>query len=374
MLYTLVGIVSIVPFKASDRYRLPVATLLTIFAAFALWQLFKWSQLKNKRALLISLALFGVLCLLCWPDWQDLQTRKTARHDFFIGLRHETFGRPDEAIRFYEKSMKNFAWDPDSPYRIGHILLRRGNVAQAKVFLEEALRREPDFPEVMNELARIHLHNDNLRQAEMQAHASLNLYPNMKATLLLLATIKQKQGNTAAEIFYLKKAARETKDPKVAIRLGNRLSELGNYQAAVTWYNYVIDSPKVDGLLQARAAMFAGITVARFWEDKTRALDYWRLVAENFGDATFFFQPANFLLGRIDESTFKIQIDTSSDLKAFGTYAIGLKHRLGGNSQAARIAFKSCLELSPEKDPLKMRIPFKWAREDLQHLQRQNVR
>ncbi|MGD2272271.1 MAG: hypothetical protein PVI06_17860, partial [Desulfobacterales bacterium] len=107
--------------------------------------------------------------------------------------------------------------------------------------------------------------------------------------------------------------------------------------------------------------------------DKTGARAYWQLVAENFENVTFFLRPAGFLLGRVDEATFKTQIDTSPDLKAFGTYVIGLKHRLSGNNKAARTAYKRCLELSLEKDPLKMRIPFKWAREDLEHLQQQNV-
>jgi tetratricopeptide (TPR) repeat protein len=374
MMYTVVGIISIVPFKASDRYRLPVVVLLTLFAAFTLWQLFKWSQTKNKRALAVSLPLLGAVCLLCWFDWQHLKTRKTARHDFFIGLRHETFGRPDDAIRAYKKSMKDFGWDPDSPYRIGHILLQQGNIEQAKGFLKEARRREPAFPEVMNDLARIHLKTGNYEEAERQALASLKLYPNMKDTLLLLAAIKRSQGNAEDEISYLSEAAYETRDPKIAMALAMRLIELGNYQNAITWYNYVINSPKVDDPLKARAGMLAGITLARFLEDKTGARGYWQLVVEKFGDATYFSQPANFLLGSVDEATFRNRMEKVSDLKAIGEYVIGLKHRLGGDEKGARIAYKRCIELSSEKDPLKMEIPYKWAYEDLQRLQKQGMR
>jgi tetratricopeptide (TPR) repeat protein len=374
ILYTLVGIISIVPFKASDRYRLPVTVLLTLFAAFALWQLFQWVRTKNKKALMVGLPLLGVLCLLSWPDWQHLKSRKTARHDFFIGLRHETFGRPDDAIAAYKKSMQDFSWDPDAPYRIGHILVKQGKIQQAEGYLKEALRREPDFPEVINDLARIQIKTGNLQEAETKALASLQLYPNMKETLLLLAQIKHSQKKVNDEISYLNLAARETGDPKIAIGLGKRLTDLGNYEEALIWYGYVINSPKVEEMLRARAAIYAGITAARFLDDKTKARGYWQLVVEKFGDDTFLAQSARFLLGNVDETRFNAKIKESSDTEAFGEYLIGLKRWLVGDERAATVAFKRCLELSSEKDPQKMKIPQKWAWEDLQSLQRGNAK
>ncbi len=372
IMYTLVGIISIVPFKASDRYRLPVAVLLTVFAAFALWQVSQWARTKNKRALTVSLPLLGALCLLSWPDWQHLKIRKTARHDFFIGLRHETFGRPEDAIAAYKKSMTEFPWDPDSPYRIGHILFQQGNIAQAESYLKEAIEREPSFPEAINGLARIHLKRKNLREAEMTALESLKLFPNMKETLLLLAQIKRAQGEVDDEISYLSRAAHETKDPKIAIELGKRLTGLGNYEQAFIWYNYVINSPRVEKSLRARAAMYAGITAARFLDNPKMAHGYWQIVVEKFYNSAFIHQAAGFLLGTVDEKTFRTQIKGRSEMEAFGEYVIGLKHRILEDKHAAAIAFKRCLELSSEKDPQKMRIPQKWAWEDLERLQEQN--
>jgi tetratricopeptide (TPR) repeat protein len=372
MMVTIVGIISIVPFKASDRYRLPAVALLTLFAAFALRQLFKWSQIKNKRALAISLPLLSALCMMCWFDWQHLKMRKTARHDFFIGLRHETSGRPDEAIEAYKKSMRDFEWDPDSPYRIGHILLQQGKLEQARDYFKEARHREPAFPEVMNDLARIHLKKGAYEEAEKQALESLKLYPNMKDTLLLLAAIKRNQGKVDDEIAYLTEAAYQTRDPKIVMALAMRSIELGNHQKAIIWYNYVINSPRVEESLKARAAMFAGITVARFLEEKNSAREYWQLVVEKYGNTTHLSDPARFLLNKVDEATFRYRMATASDLQAIGEYVIGLKHRLGGDTASAEIAFQRCVELSDEKDPVEMEIPYKWAYEDLQRLQQQN--
>ena len=120
--------------------------------------------------------------------------------------------------------------------------------------------------------------------------------------------------------------------------------------------------------------MFAGITIARFLEDKNGAREYWQLVVEKYGNATYFSQPANFLLGTVDKATFRNRMQQASDLKAIGEYVIGLKLRLGGDEKGARIAYTKCIELSNEKDLLKLEIPYKWAYEDLQRLQKQGMR
>jgi hypothetical protein len=67
IIVTIAVILSIIPFKASDRYRLPTAVLLTRFAALALWYFFTWFKARKKRALYKWLALSAVLCLICWP-------------------------------------------------------------------------------------------------------------------------------------------------------------------------------------------------------------------------------------------------------------------------------------------------------------------
>jgi tetratricopeptide (TPR) repeat protein len=372
IIYTLVGIISIVPFKASDRYRLPAAVLLTLFAAFALWQLTKWLQIKNKRELLIALPVLGVLCLLSWPDWQNLAARKTARHDFFMGLRYESAGRLDDALQAYQASMQEFAWDPDSPYRIAYILARQSQFENARDYLKKALARETQFPEALNEMSRLDLQAGNLKEAENQAHTSLQLFPNYKDTLLLMAQIRRQQGNIADEIAYFEKAIYETKDPVIAVKLGIRLTDLQKYEEAIKWYGYIINSPKVDVTIRARAAMFAGITVARFSDDQAGANVYWRLLTQQFDGATFFSQPADFLLGRVNEATFRRHINSSLDEMAFGEYVIGLKQRIDGDKQSAASAFERCLKLSTEKDPHKLKIPYKWAWQDLQQIRAEN--
>ena len=150
--------------------------------------------------------ILAILCLVCWPDWQNLAARKTSRHHFFIGKWYETIGQIDDAIQAYETSMQAFSWDPDSPYRIGRLLILKGERERALLYLKEALRREPKFPGALNEIARIHLDGGNVEAAEQYAIKSLNLAPAEVGTLILMSDIQRRRGNHEAELAYLKRA------------------------------------------------------------------------------------------------------------------------------------------------------------------------
>lgn len=364
-LYTLVATVSIFPFKVSDRYRLTFVALLTLFAAFALWKLFTLLQSKNRRFLYGVIPLLGILCLLSWPDWPHLADRKTAREEFFIGMRHEVNGSLNEALGFYEMSMAKYPWDPDSPYRIGRILALHGRTKQAMVYFQEALRREPQFPEVLNEIAKIHLKADNFEQAEALVSKSLKLYPNSKATLRLMAKVQHRKGHLTAELDFLKRAVYESKDPHAAISLAARLIELQKFEEALSWYDSVMHSPRVDKTIRAHAAMLAGITVARHFRDKKRASGYWQMVVDKFADASFWGHPANYLTGALSEAVFRRQLKKSQRLWMEDEYIIGLKHWLEGDLISAGKAFEHSLALGSAPSSSVLNIPRKWIREDL---------
>jgi tetratricopeptide (TPR) repeat protein len=188
----LLSIISIIPFKASDRYRLPASALLAVFAALALWQLYRWIRTNDKRALAAAIPVLLVLGFVCWPDWPNLNDRKIARFHFELGLHYEMERRYELALRAYELSMQEFAWDPDSPHRIGAILVRLGQFERAEFFLQEALRREPLFPGALNQMARIRVAQGQLQAAEKYLADSLKLAPSKEETLLLMADLQQR--------------------------------------------------------------------------------------------------------------------------------------------------------------------------------------
>ena len=188
---------------------------------------------REKRVPYKWLTGLAVLGLICWPDWQDLAARKSARHYFFVGKHYENTGQLHKAAGAYEKSMEAYPWDADSPYRLGLILARQGQNQRAVEYLKEALQREPDFPEVFNELARHHIRAGDLIAAEKQLIASLNLAPAKADSLILMAQLQRRAGDSRREIAYFKDAATKTGRHRPAILLADRFIELGNYEDAV---------------------------------------------------------------------------------------------------------------------------------------------
>lgn len=366
--YTVVGFLSIIPFKGSDRYRLPTVVLLTIFAAVAMWQLYLFIQNADKQNLYKSLAVLAAFCALCWPDWLNLAERKTARHNFYIGLHNESKGKLDKAVAQYKISMKQFPWDPDSPFRIGRILRRQGQPRQGLVFLKEALRREPNFPEAINEIARIYLAADLTEVADLKARDSLKMNPIEKDTLRLLADIRQRQGNIEKEIAYLNKAAFEARDSESAIILADRLVEMGKYEYAVRLYDRVMHSRKTNRYLRVQAAMLAGITATRHLKNAETAHGYWIAVSRKFRDFKFFALQADFMLEILDEKPFRKHMQLSNQWQIAAAYMIGLKNWINGDLAKAEREFQRCLADHREPAAKPETIPQKWAWEDLQRI------
>jgi len=114
--------------------------------------------------------------------------------------------------------------------------------------------------------------------------------------------------------------------------------------------------------------MKVGFTAARFMPDEVDIREYWKAVARDYDDFTFFPLQARFLSGSIDGGSFERQMNRNVEWRAAGAYAIGLKHLLDGNISAARVAFERCLRFDGKKTARPESIPQKWAREDLNRL------
>ncbi|MGD8283772.1 MAG: hypothetical protein PVG08_06680 [Desulfobacterales bacterium] len=365
---TIIGIASILPFKVSDRYRLPTAALLTFFAALTLRHFYFWFKTKNKHALSIAMPILAILCLICWPDWQNLAARKTSRHHFFIGKWYETIGQIDDAIQAYETSMQAFSWDPDSPYRIGRLLILKGERERALLYLKEALRREPKFPGALNEIARIHLDGGNLEAAEQYAIKSLNLAPAEVGTLILMSDIQRRRGNHKAELAYLKRAVTITGNHRPTIILAERLEALGEHEASLDLYGYIMKSRMVDKAVRVSAAMKAGLIVARHFHNNVSATIYWEYIIEQFLEFRFFVLQAEFFMGALSEESFRKQMGSSSEWRTAAEYVIGLKHWLNGHMSEAVEAYQRCLQIASDQHSDELSASQKWAQEDLKHI------
>jgi tetratricopeptide (TPR) repeat protein len=368
LIYTIIGILSILPFKASDRYRLPSAVLLAIFAALALWYFYKWIKNRNMRALFAGLPVIVLLCLLCWPDWQNIAARKSARHYFFIGKHYENSGRMDDAVRAYEKSMHDFSWDPDSPHRIGRILIGQKQSNQGMKYLQEALRREPEFPDAINAIAYIYLQSGDLDAAEKELSTSLRLAPANTEALMLMANIQRRKGRKDGEIAFLKKAMANTGNHQPQMLLALRFSESGNVKQSIALYDRVMRSRQVAKRIRLLAAMRAGMTIARFFNDPVDARLYWLYIVREFNEFKFFSLPASFLVGDLDEKGFRKLMGDTPEGQVTAEYIVGLHHRLNGNTASAIQAYRRCLQIDIGDHTFDRNSPRTWAREDLENL------
>ena len=368
LIYTVIGILSILPFKASDRYRLPSAVLLAIFAALALWHFYQWIKNRNLRALSAGLAVIALLGLLCWPDWQNIEAHKSSRHYFFIGKHYETSGRLGDAVRAYEKSMHDFPWDPDSPHRIGRILIGQNKPKQSMKYLREALLREPEFPEAINAIAYIYLQSGDLDAAEKELSTSLRLEPTNTEALMLMANIQRRKGRMDAEIAFLKNAVAKTGNHQPAMLLALRFSESGNVKESIELYDKIMRSRQVAKRIRLSAAMRAGMTIARFLNDAEDARRYWQYIVEEFNEFKFFSLQASFMVGDLDEKSFRKLIGDTPEGQVTAEYIVGLHYRLNGNTTRAIQAYRRCLQIDTGDHTFDLNSPRTWAREDLQHL------
>jgi tetratricopeptide (TPR) repeat protein len=367
---TIAGALSILPFKASDRYRLPTAVLLTMFAALALWHFLAWFKGREKRALCQWLALSAVFCLICWPDWQNLAGRKSARHDYFVGKHYELTGRLRDAAGAYQKSMETYPWDADSPFHLGLIFARLNQNQRAVEYLNQALQREPEFPQALTELARHHLRQGELIAAEKQLTAGLKLAPANEDGLILMAELQRRKGETRSEIAYLKDAVDKTRSPRPAMLLADRYAELGNYADAVGLYDRIMRSRQVDKHIRVTAGMLAGITAARHFRRAADEKIYWQYIINEFDEFNFFSLQAKFLNGTLSEQDFRLQMGDSPDWRVSAEYVIGLNRWLNGDAASAAQAFERCLQVAAEIQPRSHYSPLKWAREDLERIKK----
>lgn len=374
LLFFLAGSLSVVLLKSSSRYRLVSLVLLTMFAGAALDVLF-W-QIRNRdwKQMGRIMALFLAGGLICWPDWARINDHYIARHWFYVGLWKNQLGRPDEAIAAFKLSMEQIPWDADSPYQIGAVLATRGQNAEARRYLEIALKREPEYPEAIASLASIELHEGNPAKADALTDQSLKLYPTDEFSLLLKARIRREQGRVNDELAFYERAIQENSSATVLIDFALRLEELDKLQDALTWLGRVVETPTYGSFERARAGMLVGYLFARKVHDFNRARQAWQSVADRFPSENFFVPQALFLAGKMDENEYRRRLPTkdSNVERDYYFYNVGLARKLAGQTMEARQAFIECIKpMEGSPGGKKYSLPQKWAQEALAQLDEQ---
>ena len=193
-LYTVVVAISIVPFKVSDRYRLPLSVLLAVWAAVFVVELVRsrggFGALHRR-----ALAFAAVTALLSWPDWPRTSELSTTRHDWQIGHQFLLEGRYDEARVHFERSMAVVPWDADSAGELGALFAREQKDDEAAVAFEEALRREPDYVDALTGLGRLRWSQGRFDEAGALTDRAVSLAPGDPVVNLLAADLAEARGD-----------------------------------------------------------------------------------------------------------------------------------------------------------------------------------
>jgi tetratricopeptide (TPR) repeat protein len=183
--------ISVLPFVAAARYRLPVIPGMLLFSALALDRLmFIFINRKYKR-FFIRLVILGGLILLTSLNLSGYESSPSKWH-YDRGLAYEESGNPAAAEAEYLQALELKPDDFRSRINLGALLLKRNDAAGAIREYQLAIRACPDQAEAYSNLGEAYLEEgeyhkaiENLRKAIAIDPASLPAYNNLGIVLRL---------------------------------------------------------------------------------------------------------------------------------------------------------------------------------------------
>ncbi len=177
-------------FFAAARYRMAVIPFFIILAAWSVTDLFDDLSRKRPGSLAGKSALL-ILCLLFVNlDPLDIRASVRTRPTFQIGQILLTEGRIEEALAHMEEALERDPDDPDILNNLGVAYRRRGEPERALDFYERALR-EGEFSGVRWNLGLLYFDLEHYEEAERQWEKALEGDPLNPAIRSNLAKVKR---------------------------------------------------------------------------------------------------------------------------------------------------------------------------------------
>lgn len=96
---------------------------------------------------------------------QLIERDPAARSYAFMGLSYRQLGRFDEARKYFQEGLRKDPRNAACLFNMGYIEEHQGHHAAAENFFEQALRSNPDYPEVLLELANLRIASKKLAEA-----------------------------------------------------------------------------------------------------------------------------------------------------------------------------------------------------------------
>jgi len=365
----ILAVASVIFFKSSGRFRLPVSVIMAAFAGGLCARLWCYVEHRQwRRAGLIAVA-SAIPALFILPDWPGIAGNQSARHELFVGEHLWKAGRSDDALAMLEQATRKYSWDPDSPYLAAIICRSKGDPDAAMRYLDTALSREPVYPEAIILQGRILLQQGRPGEARDLAERATAMHPGSSDGWLLKADVCRSLKDTDGEEDAFSKAYRSGAWAGPLIAHALALEDEGAFDRALGWYEIVAGDGAFVAFNRARCCMLAGNLLARTFGPggREKACAWWKRVPVEFGNEPFFAMQAAFLLGTISRDEYRREVKALNSRTAdeFMEYNIGLRALLDNDAETAARQFRQVIGESAISTNSPASLPQKWARSEL---------
>ncbi len=132
--------VSVVIFFVCDRYRLPVAPMLIVFAAGGVGIMWRWLEEKRMRELGVAAGALAILAVLVNVPWFDMSPAVPHKDLWNVANCLKAKGRLDEAEQWYLRFLEVNPDFSDGWNNLGELYVRRKRYDRALPCFERAAR------------------------------------------------------------------------------------------------------------------------------------------------------------------------------------------------------------------------------------------
>lgn len=185
-LFLLLYTVSVLPFFACDRYRIPaVPAILCLAAAMSVW-IFRRLRAGEYRGAAVAILVVAAMAVPVNVDLCGARPTHLARDWVALGDSFRFAERYPEAIHAYGRARAEDPTDPDPHALAGQCLLRLRQRTEARRHFEEALRLDPEYTRPRTLLARLLIHEGRYDQASVHLAHLAEKYPQQVEPRILL--------------------------------------------------------------------------------------------------------------------------------------------------------------------------------------------
>ena len=353
---------SVAPVQAAARYRLPVVVPMLPLAGWMLARAL--SRQRDWHSLRLPAVAACCATLLVWHDWLGLERQKTINHQFLIGLKREDAKDDAGAEAAFTAGAAWNPADPDCPYRLGEIWLRRGDATRAESFFHKSLARFPRSYEAMLGLGKCAFAKGNTVETLRHVAGAMQLAPNNLNILNLAsrAHSAREDWNAVVEVCAAMRG-HAAAPASITFNEARALTLAGRAAEALPLYDEMIAQPWHSAKERTRAQFLGGLLAWRLPGQRASAMDRWQRLAA--GQPGYFQMLAQLLTGGTTAEAVGTTLKDNDDphlAYALAMAAIQRRDLPEARAQLEAILTKRNARDLPDRDRELLEI---WALEDL---------